>query len=222
MRKMVTSMLRLSLGAVAALGVSAQFAVAQVWLSPRPMSPEQMQQNQMPRPQTQQQQRPAQKPAPAPSGQAAQQGAVKPELAQVIGDWRIQCVSKPARSCQISQRQVNPNTKQLAFMIEFTRVASPKPSNTLSIMLPLGVRLGPPLLLSADQRSVATVPLLTCFSGGCVHITPIQEDVLNALRKVKGLGTEMMAINGRSVPITISMRGFNDAMGRANDFIRRS
>lgn len=221
MRQMVTSMLRLSLGAVAALGVSAHVAVAQDWLSPRPLSPQQMQQNQQPRPQTQQQQRPAQKPAPSRSGQAAQQGAVKPDLAQLIGDWRIQCFSKPARSCQISQRQVNPKTKQLVFMIEVTRVSSPKPSNSLSVMLPLGVRLGPPLLLSADQRSVATVPLLTCLPAGCVHVTPVQDDVLNALRKVKALGTEMMAINGRSVPITISMRGFNDAMSRANDFIRR-
>ena len=206
-----------AVGALLPIGGPAAFA--QEWLSPRPTQAPPQQ-----RPAQPQQQRPAQQQQLAPAQAAPQQGSqqtpAKPDLVQEIGDWRIQCFSKPARACQISQRQINSATKQLIVMLELTRRLGPNPQDVLAVMLPLGSRLSPVLSVRSEQTEVASVPLITCTQVGCVHSGAITVEKLDLMVRAKSLSTQLTNLRGQTVPLNISMRGFNDAFQKTSAFMK--
>jgi invasion protein IalB len=79
----------------------------------------------------------ARPPAPAANSAAAKRSAspsqavvgaeaVKPDLSEEVGDWLLQCFSKPGRACRLSQRQVNPKNKAMLIWVELTHVVAPK------------------------------------------------------------------------------------------------
>jgi invasion protein IalB len=221
-------------GALLSLIGSTSLAFAQEWLTPKPMTPAQQQRPQQQQQQQQQQQRPAQQSqqqrvqdaqpqqqqrAPATPQVVPQQ--VGPELAQAFGDWRISCVSKPGRACQITQRQVSSqNARALVLMVELTVMAQPASRNILSVMTPLGAKLGPALAIEGDGSEVASAPLVTCLNTGCIHSGDIAAKNVDALRRSKALSTKLSDLKGQSTAVAISTRGLEDAFQRVASYLK--
>ncbi|MFN3890617.1 MAG: invasion associated locus B family protein [Beijerinckiaceae bacterium] len=218
---------------VALFGMTGQ-GVAQDWLSPRPSVPAPQQQQ---RPPQQQQQRPAaqqqQQRPPAPQQaqqqqpaqqQPAQQQAqpVSPDLIQVFNDWRISCVPRPNRACQITQRQVNPTNQSQILLAELTVVSQPKPRTILSMVVPLGVKLGQPLSLRNESGEVASLPLVTCTNAGCIHSGDISPKAVEMMRKAKSMNTTVADLRGQSAPLRLSVNGFEDAYQRVAAYLKGS
>lgn len=204
-------------------------AVAQEWLSPRPLNQSQPAPAQQPRPaHPQAQQRPAQPQTPQrPAQQQAQQqpaqqpqGQATPVLVEEIGDWRLQCFNAPSKFCQVSQRQVNPQTQAMIVWIELTLGTQPKPSSSLSLMVPLGIRIGPALNLQADKAPLAALPIITCVPAGCMHQGEVNNNTTAAMQKAQVMTTQVNDMAGRPQPFNFPMRGFREAYAKSTEFLR--
>lgn len=201
---------------VAAFFVLAHHNVnAQEFLSPKPMAPS-------PKP------APAQKPAPKPAAQkpaapaqAASATAPKFDISEEIGDWKLQCLAAPARNCQMSQRRVNPSNNQLLIWMELTRNTTPKESNQLSVMVPLGLRAAP-LVLTVDDQTFASMQLLTCIQTGCVYGVELAQAELQMLLKGNLIKTEVQDLRGQRFALTVSMRGFGSAFLKTAVYLQKS
>lgn len=209
--------------------VASEAARAQDFLSPTPMVPR-------PSPQQQQMQRPApqQQKAPAPQAQppraqpqpqraaAPAAGAAQPalDISEEVGDWRLQCTSKPARACKISQRRVSQINQSMLIWVELTRSLQPEPKNLMTVMVPLGIRITPTLDMRADGKTFIEPSIVTCVAAGCVHSIELQTQRLDALQDVKLVTTQIADVQGRSTNIEVSMRGFRDAYLKTALYLR--
>lgn len=203
----------------AALCVGGVSAGAQEWLSPKPLSPGQNQQQKPAAPPAQPRQ--AQQQRPATQQPAVQPQHVGPDLAQAFGDWRISCVSRPGRACQITQRQVNTTNRTLTLMVELTLATQPKPRNILSVVTPLGVKLSPALSVRGEGGEIANVPLVTCVNTGCIHSGDIAAKQVEGMRRSKGLSTQLTDLKGQSSALTISTNGLEDAFQRVSTYLTK-
>lgn len=195
-----------------------------------PLAQEYLQQQGQPKPRqtapaaTQQATRP--KAAPAPTAPVrAQQAAAKPaaqDWATSVGDWSVKCVSAPTRLCQLSQRQLDPNTKGLLIWVELTQTADAQGNSALAVMTPLGMRLPPVLSIQADQSNLAGVPIVTCMQLGCLHSGPFAADSLAVLQRAQSLSTQITDMQNRTFAIQISTKGLSEASKAVNQFLRNS
>ena len=188
---------------------------AEEFLSPKPLAPATK-----PAPaQKPQQKPPAQKPnAPA---QGAATAAPKLDISEEIGDWKLQCLAAPAKNCQMSQRRINPSNNQLLIWMELTRSTSPKESNQLSVMVPLGLRAAP-LVLSVDDQTFASMQLLTCIQTGCIYGGELSQTEVQTLLKGTQIKTEVQDLRGQRFALTISMRGFGSAFLKTAVYLQKS
>jgi invasion protein IalB len=183
-------------------------ASAQEMLSPKPMVEHQKIQ---PRPPANApaQNSTAEKPAASPSQAVAGAGAVKPDLSEEIGDWLLQCFSKPSRQCQLSQRQVDPKNQALVIWVELTHFVTPKSGWQLVVMVPLGFRVAPNLGVRAGDELFLNMPILTCVAAGCVYSAEMPVTGLETLRNSQKLSTEIVDLKGQRYALNVSMRGFD-------------
>lgn len=201
--------------AASLLLVAGQSAKAEEFLSPKPLVP-------------QAKPAPAQKPPPKPATQrpaaGAQQAANTPkfDISEEIGDWKLQCLATPAKNCQMSQRRVNPSNNQLLIWMEVTRSTTPKETNQISVMVPLGLRATTPLVLTVDDQSFASVQLLTCIQTGCVYGAELSQTELQTLLKGNLVKTEVQDLRGQRFALTISMRGFGKAFLKTAVYLQKS
>jgi len=197
------------------LAVGIKTAAAQEFLSPKPTVQVQhpLNQNRPPAP------APA---APSPSQAAAGAVAVKPDLSEEIGDWRLQCFAKPGRTCEFEQRRVNPSNQALVIWVELARSLTPKPVWQLTVMLPLGFRIAPSLGVRADDELLLDLPIVTCVPAGCVHAAEMPVAGLDTLQKAQTLGTEIVDLKGQRYALNVSMHGFKEAYLKGALFLKGS
>ena len=204
-------------GAALVLAVGIVAAAAQDFLSPSPM---------VQQPTTRQKPQPARAPAAppqaSPSQAAAGAAAVKPDISNTFGDWLLQCFSKPARMCQISQRRINPNNQALLIWVELTHSMTPKPVWQLAVMLPLGFRIAPTLGVRADDQLLLDLPIVTCVPAGCVHAAEMPAAGLDNLQKAQSFGTQITDLKGQTYAVNVTMRGFDDAYLKSALFLKGS
>ena len=199
----------IALCSLLALGASTG---AQEFLSPKPLVPN--------KPVT------ATKPAPkpqagAPVTQATVAQTTKPDISESGGDWLLQCIPAPARSCQISQRRVNPTNQSLLIWMELARTTAPREVTQVTVMLPLGLRINSTLGLKADDQAFKSAPIVTCVTAGCVHAVELATSDVDALLKAQAITTEVMDLRGQRYALTISMRGFHDAYLKTALYLRQ-
>jgi invasion protein IalB len=147
----------------------------------------------------------------APSQAAAGEAAGKPDLTEEIGDWRLQCFSKPARACRLSQRQVTKQDHSLLIWAELTHFITPKEKWLFVVMLPLGLKVAPVLDVRAGGELFLNMPIVTCVPAGCVYSADVPAAGLETLRKSQTLATEVADLKGHKYPINVSMHGFTQA-----------
>lgn len=147
-------------------------------------------------------------------------GARQASFFQEIGDWEVRCVSQPARQCQLSQRQVNPNTKQLVVWAELTRHEAPQPGWTIVVMVPLGFKASSILSLLDERGVLVQVVLATCVPNGCVYTAEMPSPVLEAMTKRVSLATRLANLQGKLFQLNISMRGFSESYVKSSQLMK--
>jgi len=139
-----------------------------------------------------------------------------------IQDWRLTCPPKSAtgRACSLQQSIVERGTN--ATIAELT-IARGVAADTLTIVVPLGVLVGPGLAFSAGSSATIAVPYTTCAQSGCIAITTLTSNQLSQMEN--GVGGQITIVGGDNRPVNLSysLKGFADAMHeRDKDWRRRT
>ena len=67
---------------------------------------------------------------------------------------------------------------------------------------------------------VASVPLVTCVPAGCIHAAPLTPELLKTLQEARDLSAVVTRLDGQSVGLQLSMRGFVEANIRLAMFFK--
>jgi invasion protein IalB len=137
-----------------------------------------------------------------------------------VGDWTRLCVDG-GEVCVIEQiGRTSGGEEVLNFQVE--KLPSPQQVNGASVQavanirVPLGVVLTQGLRLKIDQGETSASPYFVCQQAGCLVRAPLQEALLNSLRRgAKATLSFTVIQNGEPQEITtdLSLSGFTRAFG---------
>jgi invasion protein IalB len=139
-----------------------------------------------------------------------------------IQDWRLTCPPKTVTStaCALQQSIVERGTNVTIADISVARGVA---ADTLTIVVPLGVLVGPGLAFSAGTSATLAVPFTTCAQSGCIAITTLTPNQLSQMESAAGGQITIVGRDGRPVNLSYSLKGFADAMReRDRDWRRRT
>lgn len=128
-----------------------------------------------------------------------------------IQDWRLTCPPKTVTStgCSLQQSIVERGTN---VTIADLTVARGVAADTLTIVVPLGVLVGPGIAFSAGSPATIAVPFTTCAQSGCIAIATLTSSQLNQMENAAGGQITVVGRDGRPVNLSYSLKGFADAM----------
>lgn len=139
-----------------------------------------------------------------------------------IDDWQLNCppASKTATGCALQSVVMRPGTNVTLAELKIARGVA---ADSLTIVVPLGVLIGPGLAVSAGSGPAVVVPYTTCDQSGCIAITTL---TANQRTQMESGGAGQITVegpDGKQVPLSYSLKGFADAMHeRDRDWRRRS
>ena len=154
-----------------------------------------------------------------PGAPIAEPAAARSDITEQLSDWYYQCGSKPQKSCQISQRLVSPANRSMLGWLEVSRISGDKPKDILAVIVPLGLRVRPEIVLMADDSVIAKPVVSTCVQMGCMYNLDITAQQLAQLAKAKGLSVELEDMAGRKLPLKFTMASFNEALKKSNTYL---
>lgn len=138
-------------------------------------------------------------------------------LREGYGDWVVSCAidtenGSSRKVCGFSQEQSNAQSHQRVLAIEL-QPADATVQGTLA--LPFGLDLTKGATLQIDGGMVfANLPFRTCVPGGCLVKLSFDAKSVAALRTASNLKLNVFPVNGQEMSLTISLKGFPDALDR--------
>ena len=151
-----------------------------------------------------------QKGAPSPAGQQPAQ-AQGPQL--TFSPWAKVC-PKPSET----------NSQKVCFTGKDGRVdtglplvaavvieAEGQPKKMLRITMPLGMALQPGTRVIVDDGQPISAPYVTCIPNGCMADYEASQELIDHMKKGKGLALQAMNGNGQPVSITLPLADFAKA-----------
>lgn len=139
-----------------------------------------------------------------------------------IQDWQLNCPPTAATgtACSLQQSIVQRDTHATIAALTVARGVA---ADTLQIVVPLGVLIGPGLAFSAGSSATLAVPYTTCAQSGCVAITTLTAQTLSRMENGAGGQITIVGRDGKPASLPFSLKGFADAMReRERDWRRRT
>ena len=152
-----------------------------------------------------------QKGAPPPAGQQPPAQAQGPQL--TFSPWAKVC-PKPSET----------NSQKVCFTGKDGRVdtglplvaavvieAEGQPKKMLRITMPLGMALQPGTRVIVDDGQPISAPYVTCIPNGCMADYEASQELIDHMKKGKGLALQAISGNGQPVSITLPLTEFAKA-----------
>ena len=152
-----------------------------------------------------------QKGAPPPAGQQPPAQAQGPQL--TFSPWAKVC-PKPSET----------NSQKVCFTGKDGRVdtglplvaavvieAEGQPKKMLRITMPLGMALQPGTRVIIDDGQPISAPYVTCIPNGCMADYEASQELIDHMKKGKGLALQAISGNGQPVSITLPLTEFAKA-----------
>jgi invasion protein IalB len=161
--------------------------------------------------------------ATAQEGAAAEAPAALPggasSLRETHGAWVVSCVQQQAKSCSLSQSQVDKNSGKRVLAIELGAPAGDVVNGVL--VLPFGLLLDQGVTLQVDDGEPgAAMRFHTCLPAGCVVRLSFDAAMLTKLRAGTALKVNAAAAeNGSPVAFSISLAGLTSALDRVAELM---
>ncbi len=143
--------------------------------------------------------------------QAAHDFRGKVATTAYILDWQLNCppTTVTETACSLQQSIVQRDTHATIAALTVARGVA---ADTLQIVVPLGVLIGPGLAFSAGSSATLAVPYTTCAQSGCVAITTLTAPTLSQMEHGAGGEITIVGRDGKPVSLPFSLKGFADAM----------
>ncbi|MGB0713271.1 MAG: invasion associated locus B family protein [Gammaproteobacteria bacterium] len=135
---------------------------------------------------------------------------------QQFQDWKAVCQEitpkdkPPVNVCRIAQQAFRPDGKPVAALSIGYRAGQDKPLAVITV--PLGVALKTGLGLSIDEANPTPVPYSICVPAGCQAIGPLDDTMVEALKKGNKLSILFISPEGKKLRADLSLSGFTAAM----------
>jgi invasion protein IalB len=153
-------------------------------------------------------------PAPAASASPATLPNGATSLSEVYGDWTVSCsMQSSAERCAAKQEQVNQQNRQIVLALELVPVGDKLEGIAL---LPFGLALESGVSLQIDELpDIAPIQFQTCLPTGCVVPLSFDTRVTASLRNGALLKAKVVVAGGGETVLSISLKGFAQAIDRA-------
>jgi invasion protein IalB len=155
--------------------------------------------------------------APAPQGLAPGQGQ-----AQGQGQGQVQLIYSPWTKFCLNSKDQPP--KQVCFTGKDARIESGMPvvaavliepegapKKILRVTLPLGMQLAHGTRVIVDQNQPQTAPYVICFTNGCMADYEATPQMVDQLKKGKGLVVQAINANGQPLSLVLPLNDFAKA-----------
>jgi invasion protein IalB len=149
--------------------------------------------------------------APAAAAPAAQAPAGQPEV-KTIGDWIVRCfpINSPS-PCDMFQEQDTKENRQRVVSVSIAFIPS-LDRHAIQVAVPLEVSLPKGLVIQTDAFTSKPLPFRRCDRMGCYVEMPIDNAAIANLSKSGPNGKiKVVADNGKSVELNLSLKGFSAA-----------
>jgi len=145
--------------------------------------------------------------APSASAPAANASSVK-----LFGDWGVRCFAAPAHAPCEMQEAVTEKKNGARILGVSIALAPAQGRYIFQLAVPLGVSLAKGAKIEASNYSAPAMAYRRCDRGGCYVEGLIDGKVIDALaRSAPSAKVEIAAMDGRTVDLPFSLRGFADA-----------
>ncbi|MEP6830602.1 MAG: invasion associated locus B family protein [Rhizomicrobium sp.] len=134
-----------------------------------------------------------------------------PEVKQ-IGDWQVRCFPVQSPSpCDMFQQQGDERTKQriLALSIAFDPLAN---MHLIQIVVPLGVSVGPGVVIHSGTYASPVLPYRRCDRAGCYVERPLDSAIIDQLTHAGDTAmVKIVADDGKKYDLKVPLNGFTAA-----------
>jgi invasion protein IalB len=133
-----------------------------------------------------------------------------------FGDWILRCdrrtdVTPPQRFCEVGQTIQRAGDAGPQAQVGLGKIDKSEPLR-LTVLLPVSVTFAGNAKLLGDGP-LADLVWLRCLPAGCFASAPVPDELLKKFRAMKDAARlEYKDGAGRDVSLSISFRGFNEAM----------
>ncbi len=142
-------------------------------------------------------------------------------LVESYRDWVVRCSAAEGegangtRQCEMAQ-EIRQRGEGGRRVLSMAVQRGTDDAAQMTLLGPFGVRLSEGLSLRIDDAEAPQVRIgfLTCVPDGCIAAAPLPPELAAALRGGSTLEAEMMALNGETVRIGLSLMGFTAAWNR--------
>lgn len=154
--------------------------------------------------------------APATMARAQNAGEKPGSLVEKYDDWLVECSAAAEasdRTCRMAQRIHNSETRKPILAI-FIRSDKETPTPSLTLIGPLGISLPEGVSVSIAEKTVANAGFITCRPVGCIARQNMTDAMVNAFRAGSKATVAFGTMNGKRIPIPVSLKGFSAAWAR--------
>jgi invasion protein IalB len=148
----------------------------------------------------------------------------KMETVGSLGDWRLTCPPRTTKKafCLVQSVVVQKGTNNNVAEITIAPKDNAHPdADQMTIVVPLGVFMPPGLRLAIGTLD-KTIAFKTCLQVGCIAALPMDSTLASALANNTGGSITVATIDGKTVPLDFSLRGYTDALAdRSADMAAR-
>jgi len=152
---------------------------------------------------------------------ASAQAPQPQQPAKIIGDWGVHCAAAASPApCEMQQTATQSKTHRRVSSVSIALV--PKQNRyILQIAVPLGVALSKGMKIIATGYNGKAMAYRRCDSAGCYVEGLSDAKTIDALGGATGAAKiEVASMNGRTVDLPFSLRGFADARKEMEDRAR--
>ncbi|WP_194164681.1 invasion associated locus B family protein [Microvirga thermotolerans] len=147
--------------------------------------------------------------------------AQEPSRAERFADWEVVCSSTlhaesstpPSKTnCQAVQRLTAQGSEETVFALTVVRDDQRVPVAIVSI--PLGGYIARGIELSVDGKKPYKVLVETCNAAGCHAGFPLSGQIAKEFRSGKLASFRLWSAKDKSADVTVSLKGFAEALAR--------
>lgn len=133
--------------------------------------------------------------------------------------WAVNCKSgarDQALNCRLSQTVVMKGSNRLLTRATFV-LPTPEQESQINIQLPLGVQVPAGTTISIDDSAPQSLQFRTCDRNGCYAATTLSSAFLAQLRKGGKLNIAFKNLADKTIRLSMSLDGFEQAYVKAQD-----
>lgn len=140
----------------------------------------------------------------------AQSATPEPGTDATFADWKMECLPAAAIPCQVVNRALSPDQKQVIMVIS---MAYAKKSNETQIQmaLPLGFAVQAGVSIDVGESYKVVIQVSRCTAQGCLVEWAAAPDMIVAMEKGKIGSVSIQTVEGAKIGLPFSLSGFGEA-----------